>query len=70
MDNECDTFSIPEAFISEVKHRLSLPHEVDFGSKHSVEYNFCFGSDRLPRNVASKACYQILETYFTKIGFC
>ncbi|MCP9263626.1 DEP domain-containing protein 1A [Dirofilaria immitis] len=28
MDNECDTFSIPEVFISEVKHQLSLPHEV------------------------------------------
>ncbi|EFO27879.2 hypothetical protein LOAG_00601 [Loa loa] len=28
MDNECDTFSIPEAFIAEVKHQLSLPHEV------------------------------------------
>ncbi|CAG9530020.1 unnamed protein product [Cercopithifilaria johnstoni] len=28
MDNECDTFSIPESFISEVKHQLSLPHEV------------------------------------------
>ncbi|VBB30258.1 unnamed protein product [Acanthocheilonema viteae] len=28
MDNECDTFSIPEAFVSEVKHQLSLPHEV------------------------------------------
>uniref|UniRef100_A0A0R3RS43 DEP domain-containing protein n=1 Tax=Elaeophora elaphi TaxID=1147741 RepID=A0A0R3RS43_9BILA len=28
MDNECDTFSIPEAFIAEVKHQLSLPHEI------------------------------------------
>uniref|UniRef100_A0A915PT49 DEP domain-containing protein n=1 Tax=Setaria digitata TaxID=48799 RepID=A0A915PT49_9BILA len=28
MDNECDTFSIPEVYILEVKHQLSLPHEV------------------------------------------
>ncbi|VDK83302.1 unnamed protein product [Litomosoides sigmodontis] len=28
MDNECDTFSIPEAFTSAVKRQLLLPHEV------------------------------------------
>uniref|UniRef100_A0A2K6VMF6 Rho-GAP domain-containing protein n=1 Tax=Onchocerca volvulus TaxID=6282 RepID=A0A2K6VMF6_ONCVO len=28
MDNECDTFSVSDIFISEVKRQLSLPHEV------------------------------------------
>lgn len=37
MDNECDTFSIPEAFISEVKHQLSLPHEVVLKKSPTVQ---------------------------------
>uniref|UniRef100_A0A1I8ELI8 DEP domain-containing protein n=1 Tax=Wuchereria bancrofti TaxID=6293 RepID=A0A1I8ELI8_WUCBA len=37
MDNECDAFSIPEAFILEVKHQLSLPHEVVLKKSPTVQ---------------------------------
>lgn len=66
MDNECDTFSVSDIFISEVKRQLSLPHEVGL---ILIKIGFFFKRDKWSENVLSSAFYWIafVEIYFFKL---